>query len=1006
MPILPLQLTHPQRTRLLDALGRSTLFDQAEGRNLLLADLPAALKASLVRSATEVVDLDTIIETSESWDELVNGTPALLIVIDNARSRLKDSDPGRELDALYNELQSQLPPPLLPIEISKDRAEVAVQVTEELDRGRRPKHPPHNLPMERSRLVGRRHEVARLKALLLHEETGLVTCTGPGGIGKTRLALQVAHELHGRFADGVFLVSLAAIRDPDLVVATLAQTLGLREVVGQLLLESIKDYLRDRQILLIFDSFEQVLDAGPVVNMLLTQAPELKVLVTSRSRLHLHGEREFPVPPLQLPSTRPLPSIETLSQFEAVTLFIQRARAVQPGFQVTNDNAPAIAEICHRLDGLPLAIELAAVRIKMFPPQALLARLQRRLTLLRGGARDRPARQQTLEAAIAWSYDLLPATEQSLFRRLAVFTGGATLEAVAAVCNPVEQLPALTIDILDGISSLMDKSLIFPLASDNADAGDEPRFGMLETIQEYAEARLVESSEATILRRQHALYFLTVAETAETHLKGATQDQWLLRLEMEHHNLRGALQWAREQAGEIGLRLAGALWRFWYIRGYYSEGRLHLTTMLAISGNSGSAARARALHGAGVLAWGQGDYSAAQIYSEESLALYRTLEDNAGIANALNNLGLIARSQGDYPTAHTRHTESLVLRRALGDWWGIANAFLNLGVVAWIQGEYEEARRLFEESLAIERLLGDRWGIALVLDNLGLVARSQEDLLRARALLEESLALRRALRDEWGIATALQHLADVALDQGAGADAQTLLQESLTRYREVGDTTGSATVLYKLAQAAEAAGDLGGAHARLLESLAMWQATDSPAGIAHCLEEWARLAAAHEQPERAARLWGAAAALRATRAAPLPLPDRAAYDRTVAAAHAQLGSATWAVAWAAGQEMALEQALTYAQKPVAEPETNQVLARDDLASPKVPAIVSDYPNGLTEREVTVLCLVAQGLSNKEIGRELSLSPHTVNVHLRTIYSKINVSSRAAATRFAFEHQLL
>jgi predicted ATPase/DNA-binding CsgD family transcriptional regulator/Tfp pilus assembly protein PilF len=696
----------------------------------------------------------------------------------------------------------------------------------------------------------------------------------------------VAGEVAAQFADGVVLVVLAAVLEPSLVASTIAQTLGLRELSGRPLLAQLKDYLHDKQLLLVLDNFEQIVDAGPVVSALLTSAPGLKILVTSRALLHLHDEQEFPVSPLQLPHTRPLPTVEILSQCEAVALFIQRARAVQPDFQVINENAPAVAEICHRLDGLPLAIELAAARIKLFPPQALLTRLQRRLTLLTGGARDRPLRQQTLEAAIAWSYDLLSTDEQCLFRRMAVFTRGSTLAACAAVCNPATStLPALSLDPLEGVASLVSKSLVRQHPADSPDTGGEPRFGMLETIQEYAWAQLVESGEAPALQRQHVMYFLALAEQAAPQLKGATQGQWLAQLEVEHDNLRTVLQWAQEQGEtEIGLRMAAALWRFWYIHGYYSEGRAQLAALLTLAGAATTSARAHTLHGAGVLAWGQGDYLAAQTHAQASFALYQALDDPIGVANALNTLGLVARSQGDYSAAQSLHTQSLALRRRHGDEWGIANALLNLGVVALGQKNYEEARRLLEESLALDRALGDRWGSAVVLDNLGLVARSQNDLAQAYALLEESLALRRTLGDPWGIATALQHLAQVARDQGDTAGALHRLEESLVLYRQVGDTIGVAQVLEHLAEVT-----------------------------------------ASEQDDTEA-------------------PTRHTAD--------------------------------------------------------------GYPGGLTEREVVVLRLVAQGLTNAQIARELALSPHTINVHLRTIYSKLNVPSRAAATRFAVEHKLV
>jgi predicted ATPase/class 3 adenylate cyclase/DNA-binding CsgD family transcriptional regulator len=880
--------------------------------------------------------------------------------------------------------------------------------------------PHHNLPTPLTALVGREAQVQALRTLLQRDDIRLVTLTGPGGIGKTRLALQVGLDLLDKFPDGVFFVNLAPISQPDLVIPTIAATLGVREVAGQPLIESLHAYVRDRQMLLLLDNFEQVVDAALPVSALLEPAASVKVLVTSRAVLHLHNEQEFPVPALQLPRTQPLPELQALSQYEAVALFIQRARTVQPDFQVTNDNAPAVAEICARLDGLPLAIELAAVRIKLFSPPALLARLQHRLTLLTGGGRDRPVRQQTLQAAIDWSYDLLSTPEQRLFQRLAVFRGGATLDAITAVCNPdTTNLAPLVIDVLDGVISLMDKSLLRRHQPELGTADDEPRFSMLETIQEHAWARLAASGESAAVQAQHASYFLALAEEAEPLLKGATQERWLARLDAEHDNLRAALAWTQnEKHAESGLRLAGALWRFWYIRGYYSEGRAHLTAVLSRPGSvepdvatpALTAARARAVHGAGVLAWGQGDYATAAAYSQESLALHQALNDPAGQANALNTLGLVARSQGDFPHARTLHTESLTLRRRLGDQWGVANALLNLGVVAWNQAAYAEARRLLEESLVLDRAMGDRWGSAVVLDNLGMVLRSQGDLPRARALLEESLAIRRALGDRWGIASALQHLAGVAQAQGNAEEAQVLLDESLALYRDVGDINSSALTLRDLAVLAADKDDYRGAWAWLAESLEIWQVGGTPAGIAQGLECAAWLAGRQGRLPQAARLWGAAEALREARGVPMPPVAHTVYDQAIAATRAQVDAATWAGAWAAGGALdpaaavaeALDSAGTAAGAAAGAPAAPVSGAPETAA--EHPS--GEYPAGLSAREVAVLRLVAQGLTNIQVARELALSPHTVNVHLRSIYSKLDVPSRAAATRFAVDHKLL
>ncbi|MFN2513389.1 MAG: protein kinase [Pyrinomonadaceae bacterium] len=526
---------------------------------------------------------------------------------------------------------------------------------------------PNNLPAQLTSVIGRKAEAFTIKKQLQRPDVRLLTLTGPGGTGKTRLCLQVANELLGDFTDGVYFVALAAISDPNLVIPTIAQTVGIKDVGGGSLPNRLKEYLRDRQLLLAIDNFEQLVAAAPFLTELLSYSMHLKLLVTSRAALRITGEHEFAVPPLSLPAPDQPLTAEVLAQYPAVELFVERACAVKPTFALTDENTRAVVEICARLDGLPLAIELAAARIKVLPPQALLARLENRLKLLMGGARDLPARQQTMRGAIAWSYDLLNDEEKKLFRRLSVFVGGCELEAVEFVCN---RKGDMGIDVLDGVASLVDKSLL----QQKEMLPTEPRFAMLETITEYGLEQLIASGEADEQRRNHAEFFLKLAELAETELLGAQQEVWLDRLETEQGNLRAALHWAEEKKqAEIGLRLAGALWRFWEMRGYLAEGRKHLASFISLPESEFTIkARLKALYAVGVLADAQCDYAAARSWFEEKLKLSRKLGDKWGVANSLNNLGIVALRQRDYDTAGSLYEESLTLWRELGNQSAVA----------------------------------------------------------------------------------------------------------------------------------------------------------------------------------------------------------------------------------------------------------------------------------------------------------------------------------------------
>ena len=614
----------------------------------------------------------------------------------------------------------------------------------------------NNLPIQLTSFVGREKELGELKKLI--KSTRLVTLTGAGGSGKSRLALQVAVELIRHFHNGVFFVALAPITDPGLVASTIAQALGLTESAGRSILEGLKDYLQSKSLLLLLDNFEQVISAAPLVAELLAACSELKILVTSREGLRIKGEREYSLPPLSLPDLAQLPPFEALSRYAAVELFIQRAQAVKPDFDITSDTAQAVAEICYQLDGLPLAIELAAARIKVLPPQVIRARLEHRLDFLTGGARDLPARQQALRSAIAWSYDLLDEKEQELFRRLSVFVDGCTVDAVEAVTgNHPER-----IFLLDELGSLVGKSLLREVE----DINGAPRFVMLETLREFGLEQLEASGEQETVRGRHADFFLRLAEAAEASLESKEQVQWMERIGQEHDNLRSALEWSKMAlgSGEICLRLAGALGHFWEVRGNFSEGRERLSAILSMQIAQGQTApRAKLLARAAELAYRQSDYPATHLLAQESLEIYRKIGDKQGIASMLIKSGNAATERGSYTIASRFLEEALEIWREQKDKHGTARALISLGFSALRSGETELANARLEEALSISHELGDARSMGFELSGLGEVALRQRDYDRATQLMEQSLELRRQLGNKWGVGVSLGMLGWVAM---------------------------------------------------------------------------------------------------------------------------------------------------------------------------------------------------------------------------------------------------
>lgn len=786
-----------------------------------------------------------------------------------------------------------------------------------------------NLPAQPNSFIGRLPELVVINSLLRQDVVRLLTLTGAPGVGKTRLALQAAAGLITQFSDGVFLIPLAPVSDPALIGPLVAHALEVNEAASGPVERSVIEWVGDKKLLLVLDNFEHLLEAGALVSSLLANCPNLKALVTSREKLQIYGEHEFAVPPLEMPQSDEIAemTVDWLSEFAAIRLFWERARAVKHDFMLSPAIMAQVVAICRKLDGLPLAIELAASRVKQLPPQALLQRLDQRLNALTVGPRDLPMRHRTLRAAIEWSYDLLQLNEQRLFLWLGVFAGGSTLEAVEAVCGGLQH-SGTNIELVDALESLVSKNLV--RREEGSDG--EGRFVMLETVREYAIEQLQAATELAEMRKRHAYFFLGMAEKAEHELAGPDQHLWLKYLEVEHGNFRGAIQWSL-QAVEIttALQLTGALLTFWERRAYLVEGREWAEKALAMCDEHGepekesntdpAALRAKVLTGLSLLAQRQGDNKAARGFITESLELYQALHDKHGIANALNNLGLVAADQFELSEARDYYERSLALRRELGDKRGIALSLHNLGILYNRQGEYEAARKLHNESLMFHREVGDQWGIASALYMLADLAANQwEDYSLASDYFSESLEIYRILESKWAIAWVLCEMGTLARYQEDYKRARSFYDESLLIFKHILSKPGMAFVYIGLGKISLRQGEQPESRSYFSQGLSLLYEMGNTRGILDSIVGLARLLAEQKLFYRAGLLLGWAQRIFENPDIVLDSADMHLFSVTLSVVRSHLDEKTWDEARAHGRQMTNEEVLAEALRE-SSPET-------------------------------------------------------------------------------------
>lgn len=862
----------------------------------------------------------------------------------------------------------------------------------------------NNLPTWLTQLVGREREIQAACALLERPEVRLLTMTGVGGIGKTKLATHVGEDLLEKFIHGVCWVSLSGINDPQFVLPAIAQALGLNGREHRPLIERLHAFLHDKHLLLLLDNFEQVAEAASLLPTLLSSCSQLKILVTSRAMLHLQGEYEFPVAPLALPDLKGFPPDESLLHYSAVALFVQRVQAVKQDFQLTKENARSIAEICVRLDGLPLAIELAASRMKIFNLGSLYSRLEQQLDVLTDGRKDAPQRHQTLRNMIQWSYDLLTNEEQCLFRRCCVFDRGFTFAAVEAIGNGAGDLKTPVFEL---IRSLIDKSLILRVEQDD----DDTRMYLLHVIREYGMELLISSGDLDQTRNALAVYYLRLAEEAEPALKGPMQALELHRLEPELENFRAALNILLEHnETEAALRLAIALQQVWMLGGYMNEGLYFLEQGIRATREGKSLVAgnvvAKALGNAGRLAFWQNDPERATALLNESESLNRTLKENQqSLAATLHYQSNIAYNRGEIQRAAAMQVESLQLYQEIGDQKGIAELMLVTGAHALYKGDYDQARELCEEGLALVRNAGNTWIVAALLHYLGWIMFMQGNNESARKFSEESVSIFKMLGKSVFAVESRIVLAYIVDALGEQETAYVLHQESLAMGREMGSQDDIGRALCGVGHLTLRTGDLAQAREIYAESIAFlkgrWLIPRNKWALASSLEGMGEIAFIQEHHERAVQLYAVADAVRSAHGYYSSIGiERSFYDRTLTQTRRYLGRETFASFWEQGHSMTPEQVLRLGSK-----QETGLSKKEKISSVRVPVVAPPCTN-LTRREYQVLCLVAQGMTNSQIAEQLFVSMSTVDTHVRSIYGKLGVTSRVRATRYAVEHDLV